>query len=62
LSLVTSTPTRIQEATHGLLGVRAADADDERDDAGMPRRDFVKRRGFFFQGEADEGHFSGDLI
>jgi hypothetical protein len=26
------------------------------------RRDFPKRRGFFFQGEADEGHFSGDLI
>jgi hypothetical protein len=32
----------------------AADAGGQNGDAGFARRDFPKRRGFFFQGEADE--------
>jgi hypothetical protein len=32
----------------------AADAGGQNGDAGFARRDFPKRRGFFFQGEANE--------
>jgi hypothetical protein len=47
-----------QKFAHGFFGVLAADAGEHNCDAGFARRDFPKRRGFFFQGEADEcGHF-----
>jgi hypothetical protein len=55
LSLVTPTPARIQKTAHGFLGVLAADTDDDGENARLVRRDFVKRCGFFFQGETDEG-------
>ena len=43
-------------------GVLAADAGGQNGDAGFARRDFPKRRGFFFQGEANErGHDTDEL-
>jgi hypothetical protein len=41
--------------TDGVLSrTLAADAGEQNRDAGFARRDFPKRRGFFFQGEANE--------
>jgi hypothetical protein len=37
-----------------LSGVLAADAGAENGSVGSARRDFPKRRGFFFQGEAND--------
>jgi len=46
-----------EKFAQGFFGVRAADAGEENCDAGFALRDFPKRRGFFFQGEANErGH------
>ena len=44
---------------HGFFGVLAADAGEENGNAGLrrarlARHDFSKRRGFFFQGEANQ--------
>jgi hypothetical protein len=43
-----------EKFAQGFFGVLAADAGEQNCDAGFARRDFSKRRGFFFQGEANE--------
>ncbi len=45
--------TGVQKAAHGFLGVLAADADEDGENARPMRCDLVKRRGFFFQGKTD---------